>query len=76
MKTYFIRFLGSAHINFLNIALYSSGAIRVEHVVRNNGAIAARQFESVEKAEEWFESFDGTNTHRTVAAMRSLGVDV
>lgn len=73
-KSTFVKFLGSAHLNFTNIALYSSGSVRVENVV-NGKSLAAKQFASVEAAEEWFDSFDGNNTTRLHAAMQSMGVN-
>lgn len=67
----FVKFLGKAHINTLNIALYSGGAIRVENVI-NGKCLAARQFEDVEAASGWFDSFPGDNTSRTIAAIADL----
>lgn len=73
-KSTFVKFLGSAHLNYTNIALYSSGSVRVENVVNGN-CLAVKQFPSVESAEEWFDSFDGKNTDRLNAAMQSMGVN-
>jgi len=72
-KSTFVKFLGSSHIKFTNIALYSSGAVRVENVV-NGKCLAAKQFESTDAAEEWFDSFYGNNTQRMLTAMTSMGV--
>jgi hypothetical protein len=67
----FVKYLGEAHINQMNIALYDSGSIRVENVV-NQKSIGARAFDSVADAEEWFESIGETNTERTWACIQSL----
>ena len=73
-KSTFVKFLGSAHLNYTNISLYSSGSVRVENVV-NGKCLAVKQFPSVESAEEWFDSFDGKNIDRHNAAMQSMGVN-
>lgn len=73
-KSTFVKFLGSAHLNYTNIALYSSGSVRVENVV-NGKCLAVKRFPSVESAEEWFDSFDGKNMDRLNAAMQSMGVN-
>jgi len=70
-KSRFVTYLGRAHINSLNLALYTSGAVRVENVV-NGKCVAARQFESTDAAQEWFDGFDGNNTARTVSAIADL----
>lgn len=67
----FIKYLGEAHINEMNVALYDSGSLRVENVV-NNKSIGARQFESVSAAEDWFESIGDTNAERTWACIKSI----
>ena len=67
----FVKFLGKAHIHSLNLALYNTGAVRVENVI-NGKCLAARQFADTEAATEWFDSFSGDNTARTVTAIDTL----
>jgi hypothetical protein len=67
----FLKYLGSAHVNYMNLALYESGSVRVENVV-NNHTMGIRKFESVEAAEAWFESLGEKNLDRTVAAIENL----
>lgn len=67
----FIKYLGEAHINAMNVALYDSGSLRVENVV-NNKSVYARKFESVSAAEQWFESIGDTNAQRTWACIQSM----
>lgn len=71
VKSSFVKYLGSAHINGLNLALYTSGAVRVENVI-NGKSPAAKQFDTPEAAEQWFDDFDGENTERTHTAIESL----
>jgi hypothetical protein len=70
-KSKFVKYLGTAHINNLNIALYDSGAVRVEQVV-NDKSLGAKQFQNTEEAEGWFESFNGDNMSRLTQAISSL----
>ncbi len=67
----FIKYLGAAHINHMNVALYDTGSLRVENVV-NQKSIGARKFESVSAASDWFESIGDTNAERTLACIRSI----
>ena len=69
----FIKFLGRAHINSMNVALYESGTVRAENVVTNR-SIGAMSFDSVEAAEDWFDGLSQTddNTTKTVLAIDAL----
>lgn len=67
----FVKYLGKAHVNFLNLALYSSGAVRLEHVT-NGKCLAARQFVDPDAAEAWFDSLPGNNLARTQSAISAL----
>jgi hypothetical protein len=67
----FVKYLGPAHINAVNLALYESGLVRVEHVA-NQKCIGMRAFESTEEAQEWFDSLSDNNTSRTMAAINAL----
>ncbi len=74
-KSQFIEFLGSAHLGYMNLALYTSGAVRAENVV-NGKCVAVKKFESVEAAKEWFDAFEGRNIERLASAMTSMGVEI
>jgi len=74
-KSSFVEYLGSAHLGYTNIALYNTGAVRVENVV-NGKCLSVKKFQTVEDAREWFDAFDGRNTERLAAAIRSMGVNV
>lgn len=51
----FVKFLGTAHINALNLALYEGGGVRVENVASGGKkALGVKKFGSVEAAEDWF----------------------
>lgn len=67
----FIKYLGEAHINQMNVALYEGGALRVENVV-NQKSIGARSFGSAAEAEAWFESIGDTSAERVWACIQSI----
>jgi len=71
----FVKFLGRAHINFVNVALYETGAVRAENVV-NGKSLGGKSFPSAEAAEEWFDAFKGDNTARTAQAIENLKLAV
>lgn len=72
----FIKYLGSAHINFKNVAVYQNGSkikARVEHVV-NGKSIGARDFDSLDALDAWVESIPGSGAGRLVNVMEEIAV--
>ena len=70
-KPKFIRYLGNAHINNMNLDLYDNGVVRHENVITDRH-VAARKFADVAAAEAWFESLGSNNLQRTLVAMEQL----
>lgn len=70
-KPKFIRYLGNAHINNMNLGLYSNGVVRHENLV-TGWHVAARRFADVAAAEAWFESLGTNNLQRTLVGMEQL----
>jgi hypothetical protein len=67
----FVQFLGNAHINGLNLALYDNGSVRLERV-GTDACHVIRKFSSAEAAKSWFGSFPGKNLQKMLAAIDEL----
>ena len=63
-KAKFVKYLGKAHINSINIALYDNGTVCAENVV-NNKTLGTKKFVDTEDAQGWFDNLGSDNTART-----------
>jgi len=63
-KAKFVKYLGKAHINSINIALYDNGTVCAENVVSNK-TLGTKKFVDVDDAQGWFDNLGSDNTART-----------
>lgn len=75
-KSKFIKYMGSAHINYLNVEARQYPDLRVDlvpvHVVRSSRLAKARTFASMEAAQEWYDALPGNALGRLDNALDVL----
>ena len=72
----FVKYFGKAHLNSMNVVLYenkNAASVRAENVI-NSKAIGGMSFDSIEEAEEWWESIPGTSAGKLMNAIEMLDV--
>ncbi|EIK54721.1 hypothetical protein YO5_18187 [Stutzerimonas stutzeri TS44] len=70
----FIKYLSASHLRQMNIAIYKSGSeikARVENIV-NSKSVGARDFDSLDHLNSWFESLPGSGLGRIANAMDEI----
>lgn len=72
MKTKFLRFLSASHLNGMNAALYSNGAIKIENVASRGRAVSVWTFDSPAAANLWYESLPGSGVGRLANAIEAI----
>ena len=77
MAMKFVKYLGKAHLNGFNVAIYQNGnQIKASaESARGGRSLGMRNFESMEALEDWFEGIRGSELGQLAQALERIAPD-